>query len=192
MNPKNREKQRYSLDGAREVAVALIFAPIRLATHRSVSSSSQQSRLAMMFVSSRNHPHQLTPPKGGWEFDESVEGAAMREAAEEGGMIAQPLNSADCAIGHPVFLSGKSSSPCALHGVVLRHVSLEDSYLESRERVRFCIPVDDLKNCDLRLVDLKQPNAPPEQWAIKKDFFSLIHWFLRQEGFVEKIANLIE
>ncbi|EFJ25227.1 hypothetical protein SELMODRAFT_99897 [Selaginella moellendorffii] len=61
----------------------------------------------ILMISSLNG-HGLVFPKGGWEFDETVEDAACREAAEEAGVRGQIKEE----LGHWIFASKRHDMVC--------------------------------------------------------------------------------
>lgn len=92
---QGREQQRYGADGARLVAGCI---PVRF-----TSDDPGPASVRILMISSRTGKG-YSFPKGGWEEDESVEMAALRETVEEAGVrggLELPL------IGTFAFQSGK-------------------------------------------------------------------------------------
>lgn len=184
---KDRSSQRYAPSGAREVAVAVILAPSTHITHRrSVASpatppSGPLDELGMWFVTSRNHKDRLTPPKGGWElFDETVVAAAQREAVEEAGIDSEPWISPPSEATTGVLLReacGKKNKPERYHFVVLKATNYHTTFLESRERRRFCLSIADVleSNGNLQLRAVSSTMSPVDVvqswWVVKEVFF---------------------
>lgn len=80
--PGNREtaKDRFNpVTGARLVAGVVVLS-------NTVSHPSEEPGKYVLCVSSSRHPNKVVLPKGGWEFNETVEEAALRECWEEAGV----------------------------------------------------------------------------------------------------------
>lgn len=81
--PGNRDtaKDRFNpTTGARLVAGVV-------ALSNKLSHPSEEPHKYVLCVSSSRHPNKVVLPKGGWEFHETVEEAALRECWEEAGVI---------------------------------------------------------------------------------------------------------
>ncbi|KAL4191949.1 hypothetical protein AMTRI_Chr06g169830 [Amborella trichopoda] len=104
-----RHRQLYGKDGFRLVAGCI---PYRLIDLVDDHIGSVVDRLEVLMISSPNR-HDLVFPKGGWEDDESVEDAALREALEEAGIrgtiYKEPL-------GEWEFRSKSKEKCCGLEG----------------------------------------------------------------------------
>lgn len=135
---QGRHKQRYGDNGERLVAGCI---PIRF----SKGDGSRSEDIEVLLISSRGGKGYCFP-KGGWEDDESVEYAAMRETVEEAGVrgtLETPM------LGTFPFSSGKSSPDiitrhqgrCIAH-IFVMHVAEElDMWPERDERKRFWCPL---------------------------------------------------
>ncbi|CAI8619902.1 unnamed protein product [Vicia faba] len=75
-----RELQRYNTSGGRQVVGCI---PYR---YKQDIDGNTSNELEVLMVSSQK-TERLMFPKGGWELDESLEGAACRESLEEAGVI---------------------------------------------------------------------------------------------------------
>jgi diphosphoinositol-polyphosphate diphosphatase len=129
-----RQKQRYSEDGKRLVAGTI---PIRVRGQTNLSAPLSCSEVEVLLVSCRNG-RGMSFPKGGWEDDETLESAAMRETVEEAGvrgLIEEPM------IGTFSFMGGKASSGCIAHMFVLRVAEELEVWPECNERQRSWIPL---------------------------------------------------
>ncbi|OWZ04299.1 RxLR effector protein [Phytophthora megakarya] len=67
-----RDQQRYGADGSRLLASAVVYDPV---TER-----------VLLISSSNPNKNELLTIKGGWDYGENVEKAALREVMEEGGV----------------------------------------------------------------------------------------------------------
>lgn len=80
--PGNRDsvKDRFNpVTGARLVAGVVVLSNTK-------SHPSEDPGKYVLCISSSRHPNKVVLPKGGWEFHESVEEAALRECWEEAGV----------------------------------------------------------------------------------------------------------
>ncbi|CUG30782.1 NUDIX hydrolase-like, putative [Bodo saltans] len=171
MGVKDRSTQRYTPNGDREVAVALILAqPVA-------------GEWALVFVTSRNHASKLTLPKGGWESFESVEEAARREAIEESGAHCIRCASLE-AWEHQEFINSGKQSRCLLHVVPLLFERFEDTWLEQAERKRFLIPVEQITNGNSTL------NIENEEFTIKKEFVDVVRQHFKNDVFLALLKTL--
>ncbi|CCG80596.1 Diphosphoinositol polyphosphate phosphohydrolase aps1 [Taphrina deformans PYCC 5710] len=74
-------KDRFNPDtGARLVAGVVVLSNL-------TSHPSEVPHKYVLCVSSSRHPNKVVLPKGGWEYHESVEEAALRECWEEAGVV---------------------------------------------------------------------------------------------------------
>lgn len=71
--------------GARLVAGVIVLS--NEITHPLASHDSTCHNKYVLCITSSRHPNKIVLPKGGWEFHESVEEAALRECWEEAGVI---------------------------------------------------------------------------------------------------------
>ncbi|CDO98317.1 unnamed protein product [Coffea canephora] len=80
-----RDLQRYNFEGCRQVVGCI---PYRFRkTHRAAPVHGKlSSELEFLLISSQKSPRMMFP-KGGWELDETIEQAAMRETMEEAGVL---------------------------------------------------------------------------------------------------------
>lgn len=80
-----RELQRYNFEGCRQVVGCI---PYRFRkTHKAASVHGKLSdELEFLLISSQKSPSMMFP-KGGWELDETIEQAAIRETMEEAGVL---------------------------------------------------------------------------------------------------------
>lgn len=132
---QGREMQRYSNDGARLVAGCI---PVR------VSVVDGRKDVRVLMITSRGGKG-LVFPKGGWEADETVEAAALRETVEEAGVrgtLEEPM------VGAYGFSSKKAArghadcGRCMAHMFVM-HVAEElTTWPESTERQRVWCTAD--------------------------------------------------
>lgn len=90
-----RLRQRYQ-SGFRLIAGCIPF------RYRDDNDSGQKNTLEVLMISSQSGPGLLFP-KGGWENDETVEEAAVREAVEEAGVRGELMD----FLGHYNFKSKK-------------------------------------------------------------------------------------
>lgn len=101
---QGREKQKYDEDGSRLVAGSI---PVRFKP-----GMSGPEGVEVLLISSRRGKGQVFP-KGGWEVDEELREAAMRETVEEAGVrgeLEEPI------IGKFPFHSGKAERQASAHG----------------------------------------------------------------------------
>lgn len=118
-----RHLQRYNVQGCRQVVGCI---PYRYRKTKQSSSSSSSIHgtcpvddLEFLLVSSQKSPRMMFP-KGGWELDESLEEAALRETFEEAGIYGE----VGSCLGKWFF---KSKSLGVLHeGYMLPLVVLEE------------------------------------------------------------------
>ncbi|XP_039044798.1 nudix hydrolase 18, mitochondrial-like [Hibiscus syriacus] len=89
-----RELQRYDNLGRRQV-VGCIPYRFKCRTDGTITND-----LEVLVISSQKGPKMMFP-KGGWEIDESIEEAALRESIEEAGV----LGNVECELGKWYFIS---------------------------------------------------------------------------------------
>ncbi|GLT57655.1 hypothetical protein SLA2020_306120 [Shorea laevis] len=77
-----RHLQRYNKQGGRQVVGCI---PYRYKIIETSSLDEEEKELEVLVISSQNGKQMLFP-KGGWELDESMTEAAMRETLEEAGV----------------------------------------------------------------------------------------------------------
>ncbi|CAH9116437.1 unnamed protein product [Cuscuta epithymum] len=81
-----RDLQRYNVQGCRQVVGCI---PYRIAKQSSIHGTRGPiDDLEFLLVSSQKSPRMMFP-KGGWEVDESLEEAAIRESFEEAGIYGE-------------------------------------------------------------------------------------------------------
>lgn len=175
MAQKDRTCQRYSDDGARQVAVAIIFS-------KSATGAGELG-LSVHFVSCRNKDKMLTCPKGGWEtFDADVVAAAQREALEEGGIrTAFP----ESFTSFPVRTSlrvGKKGNKEMLHAVPLVCCGWNEEFLEKGERQRLTVPIGHI--AETVIVD-------GTQWRIKEEYVEILAATLADENFHSALVDAL-
>ncbi|KAL3512115.1 hypothetical protein ACH5RR_024832 [Cinchona calisaya] len=80
-----RDLQRYNVEGCRQVVGCI---PYRFKKNYNASSlhGTLINELEFLLISSQKSPR-LMFPKGGWELDETIEEAAIRETIEEAGVL---------------------------------------------------------------------------------------------------------
>lgn len=163
---KDRSHQRYSSNGARQVAVAIIFAPPEHVTHKFSLSNETSTSVGVWLVTSRNHANRLTPPKGGWEsFDATVAAAAQREAIEEAGIETRQTN-CDVIVAPDAEGKGKDQ----FHFVNLIATSYLDTFLEVNERTRICVPLIELLSSPQPFRLRSVVDNSEEVWTMKETF----------------------
>ncbi|KAK9289367.1 hypothetical protein L1049_007522 [Liquidambar formosana] len=91
-----RHQQRYE-DGCRLVAGCI---PFRYRSSVESNGATSEELIEVLMINSMSGPGLLFP-KGGWENDETVEEAALREAVEEAGVRGELMH----FLGHYVFKS---------------------------------------------------------------------------------------
>lgn len=110
-----RDLQRYNVQGCRQVVGCI---PYRYKQSPSINGT-QVDDLEFLLVSSQKSPRMMFP-KGGWEQDESLEEAALRETFEEAGIYGE----VGSCLGNWFF---KSKSLGVLHeGFMLPLIVLEE------------------------------------------------------------------
>ncbi|KAI3723030.1 hypothetical protein L2E82_34325 [Cichorium intybus] len=78
-----RQLQRYNC--GQRIVVGCI--PYRLKAGMKVSSKNIEDALEVLVISSQRKGKGVLFPKGGWELDESIKDAALRETIEEAGVL---------------------------------------------------------------------------------------------------------
>jgi 8-oxo-dGTP pyrophosphatase MutT (NUDIX family) len=165
MSEKDRSNQRYTPQGDREVAVAMIFARV-------------ESEWSLVFVTSRNHPDKLTLPKGGWESYETVEDAARREAVEESGARCQPSTSLE-TWQHQVYPNHGKHLRSVFHVIPLLFDHFDGEWLEQQERKRFLIPVTQIIDCSGQTTVMLEN----EVYRLNQEFVEIVSHHFRNEAF---------
>lgn len=80
-----RHMQRYNFNGHRQVVGCI---PYRYKGNRGAPSSAlDEEELEVLVITSQRKGKGMLFPKGGWELDESIEDAALRETVEEAGVV---------------------------------------------------------------------------------------------------------
>lgn len=171
---KDRSTQRYTVDGRREVAVALILAH-------------DPQGWGLVFVTSRNHVDKLTLPKGGWESFETVEHAALREAHEEGGVVCQPLPK-DAVGPHWQHRTAdrendRKGSKNLLHVIPLVFEKFDNQWLEQFERRRFIIPAVDV-------IESESVSVGTEKFRVKSEFRRIVVDHFCDENFLAILSEI--
>ncbi|CAN6478161.1 unnamed protein product [Victoria cruziana] len=132
-----REKQRYE-NGCRLIAGCV---PYKLSEYKS-DGSCVESRLQILVVKAQKSEKVLLP-KGGWENDETVEEAALREAMEEAGVDGKMGNK----LGVWTFSSkGHEGGDHVAHMFPLEVSKLLDAWPEEHLRERLWMSADGARN----------------------------------------------
>ncbi|KAK6921617.1 NUDIX hydrolase domain [Dillenia turbinata] len=132
-----RELQRYNM-GRRQVVGCI---PYR---YKNGNDSSINDELEVLVISSQKGQG-LMFPKGGWELDESVEEAAMRESLEEAGVVGK----VECELGRWHFLSKSQGTFYEGHMFPLLVKEQLDLWPEKDVRQRFWMTVDEAREACL-------------------------------------------
>ncbi|KAJ1488441.1 NUDIX hydrolase domain-like protein [Baffinella frigidus] len=114
-----RENQRYDEQGRRLVAGCIV-----------VREQAEGGERECLMINSSKEPTKWIFPKGGWETDETVEAAAVRETLEESG--------ADSEIVRKLGWFGDATPACIFEAKL---VTLHDSWAEVGERKRLWMPL---------------------------------------------------
>ncbi|KAI3920827.1 hypothetical protein MKW98_005653 [Papaver atlanticum] len=123
-----RQHQRYNLKGCRQVVGCI---PYRF---------DDEDQLEVLVISSQKN-HKMLFPKGGWEIDESMEEAALRETLEEAGVKGE----VKCNLGKWSFKSKRYDTFYEGYMFSL-HVKDElESWAESHVRTRKWMTVKDAR-----------------------------------------------
>ncbi|KAI3843737.1 hypothetical protein MKX03_018390 [Papaver bracteatum] len=123
-----RQHQRYNLKGCRQVVGCI---PYRY---------DDEDQLEVLVISSQKN-HKMLFPKGGWEIDESMEEAALRETLEEAGVTGE----VKCKLGEWSFKSKRYDTFYEGYMFSL-HVEDElESWAESHVRTRKWMTVKDAR-----------------------------------------------
>lgn len=85
-----RHLQRYNVQGCRQVVgcIPYRYRKTKQCSSPSIHGASPVDDLEFLLVSSQKSPRMMFP-KGGWELDESLEEAALRETFEEAGIYGE-------------------------------------------------------------------------------------------------------
>lgn len=78
-----RHLQRYNPKGSRQIVGCI---PYRIKGTNKKSSENLEEALEVLVISSQRKGKGMLFPKGGWETDESIKEAALRETVEEAGV----------------------------------------------------------------------------------------------------------
>ncbi|KAI3976492.1 hypothetical protein MKX01_008350 [Papaver californicum] len=133
-----RQHQRYNLKGCRQVVGCI---PYRF---------DDEKQLEVLVISSQKN-HKMLFPKGGWEIDESMEEAALRETLEEAGVV-----------GEVKFKLGKWSFKSK------RYDTFYEGYM-------FSLLVED------ELESWAESNVRTRQWMTVKDAREICqHWWMKE------------
>ncbi|KAH6796927.1 nudix hydrolase-like protein 17 [Perilla frutescens var. hirtella] len=79
-----RHMQRYNFLGHRQVVGCI---PYRYKGNRGTPSVVDEEEIEVLVITSQRKGKGMLFPKGGWEIDESIEDAALRETVEEAGVV---------------------------------------------------------------------------------------------------------
>ncbi|KAH6799395.1 nudix hydrolase-like protein 17 [Perilla frutescens var. frutescens] len=79
-----RHMQRYNFLGHRQVVGCI---PYRYKGNRGTPSVVEEEEIEVLVITSQRKGKGMLFPKGGWEIDESIEDAALRETVEEAGVV---------------------------------------------------------------------------------------------------------
>ncbi|XP_054800988.1 nudix hydrolase 16, mitochondrial-like isoform X1 [Prosopis cineraria] len=107
-----RQQQRYE-DGCRLIAGCI---PFKYRSPSKRSDGASKNILEVLMISSASG-RGLVFPKGGWENDETVEEAAVREAAEEAGVRGELLSFFQEFLGYYEFKSKTLQDECCPEGL---------------------------------------------------------------------------
>ncbi|XP_073310886.1 nudix hydrolase 18, mitochondrial-like [Primulina huaijiensis] len=87
-----RHKQRYNFHGHRQVVGCI---PYRYKGGINGKSQVDEEELEVLVITSQRKGKGMLFPKGGWETDELIESAALRETVEEAGVVGD----VECSLG---------------------------------------------------------------------------------------------
>ncbi|KAL8550154.1 hypothetical protein ACS0TY_008831 [Phlomoides rotata] len=79
-----REMQRYNFHGRRQVVGCI---PYRYKDNHGTASMVDEEEIEVLLITSQRKGKGMLFPKGGWENDETIEDAALRETIEEAGVV---------------------------------------------------------------------------------------------------------
>lgn len=79
-----RDMQRYNFHGQRQVVGCI---PYRYKVNHGAASMVDEEEIEVLVITSQRKGKGMLFPKGGWENDESIEEAALRETVEEAGVV---------------------------------------------------------------------------------------------------------
>jgi len=115
--------------------------PSTFATPPPPRDAADAVRLEVLMVSSTRDPHEFVFPKGGWESDESLSSAALRETMEEAGVSGVLTASLGTYRYASKRSNGKEPLTCDAHMFAMRVDAVMDTWPEmSRQRV--WVPVE--------------------------------------------------
>ncbi|GAV81456.1 NUDIX domain-containing protein [Cephalotus follicularis] len=129
-----RQHQRYDNMGRRQVVGCI---PYR---YKHGINGSISNELEVLVITSQKG-HEMMFPKGGWELDESVEEAALRESHEEAGV----LGDVECELGKWNFLSKSQGTFYEGHMFPLLVQEQLDFWPEMHVRQRIWMTVEDAR-----------------------------------------------
>ncbi|XP_073271807.1 nudix hydrolase 21, chloroplastic-like isoform X1 [Primulina huaijiensis] len=107
-----RNKQRYNFHGHRQVVGCI---PYR---YKGINGKSQvdEEDIEVLVITSQRKGKGMLFPKGGWETDELIESAALRETVEEAGVVGD----VECTLGKWNIKNKNNSSECHMFPLLVK------------------------------------------------------------------------
>lgn len=100
-----RHKQRYNFHGHRQVVGCI---PYRYKCGINWKSQVEEEEIEVLVITSQRKGKGMLFPKGGWETDELIESAALRETVEEAGVVGD----VECSLGKWNIKNKNNCSEC--------------------------------------------------------------------------------